>query len=105
MRTATWRCRRLASPIWGRAAMTSRLAAKLAQSPVPLAIRTADGAFARTGHGDPVIEVRVQNDRGMSALESLRELDIVEAYVNGDLDFEGDLIAGMEARRVLSDVQ
>ena len=70
-----------------------------------VAIRTRDGKVARLGDGEPSFEIRVINDAGMAALRSLNELKICEAYVRGDLDFEGDLIGALELRQVLSDRQ
>jgi cyclopropane-fatty-acyl-phospholipid synthase len=52
-----------------------------------------------------MVVVQVANERGLAAVCSLEELKLVEAYMRGDLDLEGDLFAGMDARDVLSDRQ
>jgi cyclopropane-fatty-acyl-phospholipid synthase len=85
--------------------LPSRILARQAAMPASVAIQTADGKVARIGDGEPCFEVRVINDAGMAALRSLNELKICEAYIRGDLDFEGDLIRALELRQILSDRQ
>lgn len=85
--------------------LPSRILARHVAIPACVAIQTADGAVALIGEGEPSFEVRVINDAGMAALRSLNELKICEAYINGDLDFEGDLIKALELRQILSDKQ
>jgi cyclopropane-fatty-acyl-phospholipid synthase len=85
--------------------MSDRFSRKLASTPVPIELRLPDGRAQRFGVAEPVLEVIVENDRGLAAVHSLKELEIVEAYMRGDLDFEGDLMAAMDIRDVLSDAQ
>jgi cyclopropane-fatty-acyl-phospholipid synthase len=85
--------------------LPERVSRRLAAVPVPLAVRMPDGALERFGGGDPVLVVEVANERGLAAVCSLEELKLVEAYMRGDLDLQGDLFAAMDARDVLSDRQ
>jgi len=69
----------------------------------PWAIRSADGEVARLGDGDPVFEVVVRNDTGLTALGSFNELAIAEAYMRDDIDVTGDFFQVMELRHLLQD--
>jgi cyclopropane-fatty-acyl-phospholipid synthase len=73
--------------------------------PVPIAIQAPDGATEPLGHGEPVLTVAIHNQRGLDAFNSLKELEIVEAYLDGDLDLNGDLIAAMDFRKALKDIE
>lgn len=63
----------------------------------------APGGLSVFGNGDPEFDLYIRNDRGMRALQSLSELRIADAYVNGDLDIEGDVIKAMWLRNALDD--
>jgi len=62
-----------------------------------------DGRVAASGSGKPRFDLIVRNDRGWKAVRSLHALQIVEAYMLGDLDIEGDFVAAMDFKDVLSD--
>lgn len=51
----------------------------------------------------PAFTLRLTNDRGWRALGSLDETRIAEAYLHGDIDFDGDMLAALDLRRFLSD--
>lgn len=87
------------------ARLPRRVLARLASAPFCIAFRTPDGRIELVGGDEPSLEVHVVNDAGMAALRSLSELKIVEAYLRGDLDLRGDLIAAMDLRALLSDIQ
>jgi cyclopropane-fatty-acyl-phospholipid synthase len=89
----------------GSAALPERVSRRLDAATVPIAIRMPDGRVESLGQGEPMLEVQVANGRGLEALGSLNELNVVEAYLDGDLELEGDLIAGMDLRKALRDVQ
>jgi cyclopropane-fatty-acyl-phospholipid synthase len=82
-----------------------RAAQKLAGAPVPLAVRHPDGTVQSFGSGEPVIQVVIENDAGLAAVSSLQELKVIEAYMRGDIDLEGDLFAAADLRSVMSDRQ
>jgi cyclopropane-fatty-acyl-phospholipid synthase len=73
--------------------------------PCAIAVRTDDGEVATLGRGTPVLSVQVKNARGRRALLSLSQLKICDAYIRGDLDFEGDLIEALAFRDLLRDRQ
>jgi cyclopropane-fatty-acyl-phospholipid synthase len=80
-------------------------AQKLASAPVPLAVRFPDGTALSFGAGEPVVHVVIENDAGLAAVSSLEELKVIEAYMRGDIDLEGDLFAAADLRSVMSDRQ
>jgi cyclopropane-fatty-acyl-phospholipid synthase len=85
--------------------LPERVSARLASASFPLRLQLPDGQVKSFGTGEPLLEVRALNARGLEALCSLKELEVVEAYLRGDVDFDGDLLAAMDLRDVLSDTQ
>jgi cyclopropane-fatty-acyl-phospholipid synthase len=73
--------------------------------PCCVVIHTTDRKQIIVGSGDPVLSVRVRNKRGEKALLRLSQLEICEAYIRGDLDFDGDLITASSFQSFLSDSQ
>jgi cyclopropane-fatty-acyl-phospholipid synthase len=66
-------------------------------------IQLPDRQRLQIGKGEPAFSVRVNNRQGLAALKSLDEVHIGEAYLNGDIDLEGDLVAALNLRGRLSD--
>jgi cyclopropane-fatty-acyl-phospholipid synthase len=62
-----------------------------------------DGAQTRIGSGPVKFRVAINNRRGMSALGSMDEKRIGEAYLDGDITIEGDLVAALTLRTTLTD--
>jgi cyclopropane-fatty-acyl-phospholipid synthase len=85
--------------------LPERVSARLASASFPLLLRLPDGRVESFGGREPLFEVRAVNERGLAALCALKELAVVEAYLRGDLDFDGDLLAAMDLREILSDTQ
>ncbi len=80
----------------------SRMFARAANLPCAFRIHTESGTTV-VGEGEPEFDLYIRNDRGMSALRSLEELRIADAYVRGDLDLEGDVVKAMWLRNYLDD--
>jgi cyclopropane-fatty-acyl-phospholipid synthase len=78
---------------------------RLARAAFPLEVRLPGGRVESFGPGEPLLRVEASNEAGVAALCSLQELRIVEAYMEGDIDFDGDLFAAMDLRTVMSDRQ
>src|SRR5262249_61327287 len=55
------------------------------------------------GAGQVKFKVTMQNRRGVSALASLDEKRIGEAYLDGDITVEGALMAALDLRASLTD--
>jgi cyclopropane-fatty-acyl-phospholipid synthase len=60
------------------------------------------GESGATG-GEPAFTVRIASDKGLAAMAAFDELAVAEAYMDGDLDIEGDLLAALKLRPVLGD--
>jgi cyclopropane-fatty-acyl-phospholipid synthase len=61
------------------------------------------GERLRIGAGQVKFRVAIHNRRGASALCSLDEKRIGEAYLDGDITVEGDLVAALDLRAGLTD--
>src|SRR5262245_8098390 len=61
------------------------------------------GELLRIGDGQTRFRVVVSSTRGASALGSLDEKRIGEAYLDGDISIEGDLVAALDLRTRLTD--
>ncbi|HEY4590973.1 MAG TPA: class I SAM-dependent methyltransferase [Thermoanaerobaculia bacterium] len=53
--------------------------------------------------GEPVFTVRIVTEKGLAAMAAFDELRVAEAYMDGDLDIEGDLLTALKLRPVLGD--
>lgn len=53
--------------------------------------------------GEPEFTLSVVGEAGRRALAAFDELSVAEAYMNGDLDIEGDMLAALAARPILGD--
>src|ERR1051326_1855846 len=74
---------------------------RVAKLPCAFRVHTQSGVTT-VGEGEPEFDLYIRNDRGMSALKSLEELTIAEAYVRGDLDIEGDVVKAMWVRTFIA---
>lgn len=82
--------------------LRAMLATSAARLPTSFLIHV-DGQSLHVGQTEPAFEVSVRTPAGMEAVLSRRELAVAEAYVHGDIDLEGDLVAAMGLRDVLID--
>lgn len=97
-------------PFSGAEKVVAVLRGRLVNVAVPLfELRFHDGSVYRLGgnsDGDasqhPVFAITVRNRIGARALASLDELPVGESYLRGDLDVEGDFLAALDLRRILS---
>jgi cyclopropane-fatty-acyl-phospholipid synthase len=65
--------------------------------------QTSDGHVTRIGSGAVRFRLEVHSDIGVKALMSFDELRIAEAYMDGHLNIEGDLLAALALRGSLTD--
>ncbi len=68
---------------------------------VPFSIEMPDGHKRDVGEGEPKFHVALRTDRAVKALGSLDEANIGEAYLQGDIDLEGDMISPFALRASL----
>ena len=59
----------------------------------PFSIELPDGNKRDVGGGEPQFDVALRTDRAVKALGSLDEANIAEAYLQGDIDLEGNMIS------------
>lgn len=91
-------------PVMQREAPSRRGAALtrlLERAGVPCEVRFASGEVVRCGSGAPAFRVVLHSDRPLRA--GLDELALGRAYVEGEVDVEGDFLALLEVRRALTD--
>lgn len=70
----------------------------------PFAVRLENGTCHPVDDEAPAaFTVHLASSRGRRALASLDELSIAEAYMRGDLDIEGEMLAALRFRPMLSD--
>ncbi|MFP5264153.1 MAG: class I SAM-dependent methyltransferase [Blastocatellia bacterium] len=67
------------------------------------AVKFPSGRRAIFGTSRPEFEIEVVNGRGLSALLSLDELRICEAYMDGDIDIVGEMMKAISLRDHLED--
>ena len=70
---------------------------------IPLEVRLWGGRTYRFGAGEPAVKILVKDRKGLSALRRLNELRICEAYMNGSLDVQGDMLGFASLRPGLHD--
>jgi cyclopropane-fatty-acyl-phospholipid synthase len=69
-------------------------------------LRLPDRTAYLIGDGEgsePAFTVRIVTDKGLAAMAAFDELRVAEAYMDGDLDIEGDLLTALKLRPVLGD--
>jgi cyclopropane-fatty-acyl-phospholipid synthase len=69
----------------------------------PFRLVLPDGSAIEFGRGDPVFTLRAHGPEGMTALASLDALTIADAYMDGKLEFEGDLLTMLRYQEFLRD--
>jgi len=70
---------------------------------VPFALRAASGPAHVFGGSAPDFTVVVNDARGLAALSTLDRTAILEAYLDGSLDLEGDIMRAVAMRELFSD--
>jgi cyclopropane-fatty-acyl-phospholipid synthase len=66
-------------------------------------LQMPDQPLWRIGNGSVKFRVTANNAGAASAIKSLDEIRIAEAYMSGDLDIDGDLLAAFDLRNSLTD--
>ena len=84
-------------------AMLGRFARQFDDSPISFHVILPDGSVQQFGNGAPSFEVTLKNNNGLRALASLDEGRIGDAYLAGDLDIEGDMLAPFALRGEMKD--
>ncbi len=69
----------------------------------PFEVRLPDRTAFPIGSGEPAFALQIVNEKGLEALAAFDELALAEAYLHGDLDIEGEILAALRQRPVLGD--
>ncbi len=70
----------------------------------PFELRLPNRAAYQIGAaGEPAFTVQIVTEKGLAAMAVFDELAVAEAYMDGDLDIEGDLLTALKLRPVLGD--
>jgi cyclopropane-fatty-acyl-phospholipid synthase len=80
-----------------------RLTKHLRSPAVPFAMALADGTAQQFGVGDPAFKIHLRRPGGVARMASLDLMRIAEAYMDGEFDVEGDMLALYDLEEQLSD--
>ena len=69
----------------------------------PFSIELPDGKKRKVGEGNVQFDVSLRTNRAVKAISSLDEANIAEAYLQGDIDLDGDMISPFALRSSLDD--
>ncbi len=72
---------------------------------VPALIYLPDGSAFQLGNKSSLseFEIRLNNKKAISAITSLDEIKLAEAYINGDIEITGDFMKVLDLRHAISD--
>jgi cyclopropane-fatty-acyl-phospholipid synthase len=83
--------------------LAERMLRRFADSPVPFEIRFPDGSRRSVGTQAPLFTVTLRDATGVRALASMDEGTVGDAYVEGHIDIDGDMLAPFSIRQSMSD--
>lgn len=86
-----------------RNALLARFARAFPQTTGPFEIVLPDGTVQRFGNGAPEFKITLKDRKGVSALMSLDEGRIADAYLAGHFDLDGNMLRPFELRRSMGD--
>lgn len=82
--------------------LKARILGRREATPLAFGLGEAGGATTIVGAGEPALEIVILTRAGRAAVRSLSELAIAEAYMNGDIDIDGDLVEAMKLRSLMT---
>jgi cyclopropane-fatty-acyl-phospholipid synthase len=74
------------------------------RTPIAFALQPATGPAHVFGTGEPQFTITIADERGAKALDSLDQLQVAVAYLDGSLDLDGDLVTALSMRTFFPDV-
>ncbi len=83
--------------------MLGRFAAQYSDGNVPFDVALPDGTVQHFGKGAPTFRLTIKNKAGMRAVSSLDEGRMGDAYMNGDIELDGDMMKPFELRATMKD--
>jgi cyclopropane-fatty-acyl-phospholipid synthase len=85
-------------------AVLGRFAKQFETSPVSFSVTLPDGSVQPFGPAAARFNIVLKNSRALKAVASLDEGRFGDAYVNGDIDLEGDMLSPFELRGSMKDI-
>jgi cyclopropane-fatty-acyl-phospholipid synthase len=85
-------------------AVLGRFARQFEHSPVSFSVTLPDGSVQPFGPAAARFNITLRNSRALKAVASLDEGRFGDAYVNGDIDLDGDMLSPFELRGSMKDV-
>ena len=70
---------------------------------IPFGLRMIDGTVHVFGEGNPAFTIILNDEKAVTALSTLDQNTIVENYLNGNLDIEGDMMSVLALRELFND--
>lgn len=83
--------------------LASNFVSKYGSLPFSFQVRMPDGTNIPVGEEEPAFKIHIGNQTGLNAIQSLNQLKIAEAYIEGNIDVEGDLIKTLMFQDLISD--
>jgi cyclopropane-fatty-acyl-phospholipid synthase len=84
--------------------LLGRFAGQFSNSAVSFMVRLPDGSAIPFGPSAPRFSITLKNDRALSAIASLDEGRFGDAFVQGDIELDGDILSAFELRTSMKDV-
>ena len=81
-----------------------RFANQFSNSAVSFVVTLPDGSAIPFGPSTPRFHITLKNDRALSAIASLDEGRFGDAFVQGDIELDGDMLSAFELRTSMKDV-
>lgn len=103
MEASTGTSRPAAPAVAAANGLRARLLSVIGEPPHPFVVELPDGSTVGIGEGPPAFRVRVHRPARVRELLSLHQLRIADAYIAGDLDIDGDLLAALALKDRISD--
>lgn len=80
--------------------VVAKIVKQFGSLPCSFRLHTPEGKTILAGEGEPEFDLYIRNKKGASALMSFNKLLMAEAYIQGHLDLEGDVIKACSLERV-----
>jgi cyclopropane-fatty-acyl-phospholipid synthase len=74
------------------------------RDPVAFAVATRDGAKHGFGSGEPAFTITMNDRDGERAMQSLDQLQVAVAYLQGHLEVDGDVMTALTMRKFFPDI-
>lgn len=85
------------------ASQIDRFVDRIGSVATPFSFVLPDGSQRFVGQGKPKFKVTLHNKQAVRAIRSLDEANVAEAYMNGDIDIDGDMIQPFALRASMND--